>query len=794
MRSDPKTRETAGSPFLDIPSFDVTPTAEVAVSQESAVPPSPFRAVYSNEAIEDGDDPETEEVVEFLFELYDREFGDALVEMSSEVEDLLGGTHGGGSHQARSRRVLLEQHLQPLTLEVDRLIDHLADAVEARGTAFEEEEIGGLVDGYAAESELSPAFEQFFGKLKKKLKKIAKKGAKLAKKGLKAAATLGFGPLIRKLKGKLGRILVKILEKAIRKLPVYLQPVARKLYKRYGKKLLREAEVEEDGEDAVADPGRMQLEFDQYLTYFVFADHEHEQDLVFAEIETEDSVGDPMEELHQARARFVAEISELEAEGDPQPAVERFLPAVWPLLKVGVKIAGRKRLLNTLSKHLAKLIRRFVGRRYAKPLSRAVVDLGLKYAKLEVNQDAAQGIGAEAVAYAVEDAARRMGQLPDHVLDNEDLLEAETVAAFETAAAAYLPDVLQDEVYRARPDLRESCERPGFWVGMPLGQPQKLYRKLTGGVAEVRACPHTLRKVRTWRGQTLASHLRNRSGADVGRGMTTEVHLYEVMAGGSLRDIARNDPELSGGGGVPAWQMLHPLTREAAGLLLREPGLGRDVPRRYLDQPARAPAVGQRFYAFRSTDAVPQLFVAPGGRPVLRQPSEVTLAFDFIRGRLSVDVFLSEARAQKTAAALRSGVAPVTLTTSLRSLVAAEITSAVTGGADHRVRILHPAIPPESADGRALDWLPGCVLSRFARALCNWVGAAIAKGVVSEAGDFVEASEDNADGVTLRLSFTHAPGLSKMRDALAGQPVRLRQDWFDGGQPEAALQTVAGKP
>lgn len=787
------------SPFLDIPSFTAAPVVAEAEVAEATVPvPSPFRAVYRSEELEESADPESEEVFEFLFELHEREFEDSIVEVAGEIRDLVASQETGGSTLAAAHGRLLDHYLDPLTSEAERLVDHLADAAEARGFAFSDEEIDGVVDGYAAEAQLSPAFEHFFGGLKKKLKKLAKRGAKLAKKGLKAAATLGLGPVLRKLKKHLGKLLRKVLQRAIGKLPAYLQPVARKLYKRYAGKFLKETEIgggDDEAEDAISDAGQLQLQIDQYLTYFIYADEDYEQDAILAEMEMEADarLADPMADLHQARARFVEEISSLGSDEDPAPAIERFVPAILPLLKAGVKIAGRKRIVNTLSKHLAKLIRKFVGKRYARPLSRAVVDLGLRYAGLEVSEDDGASVGAEAVAYTVEDTVRRLAALPEQSLQDAETLEANTIATFEAAAAAYLPDVLPGQVYDSRPDLRESCDRPGFWAGMPLGSRAKLYRKMTGGVSEIGVCPHTLARVRTWRGQTLASHLRNRLGVDIGRRLNARVQLYEVMPGGGLQDIARSDPDLQIAGRAPAWMLLHPLTREAAGMLLHEPGLGRAVPARYLDHPARSPAVGQRFFFLQIADAMPQVFAAAHRAPFLRRPSEVTLCLNLVRNRLVADIFLSEARAQEIAAGLRSGITPAAAAaTTLRALVAEGIGAALARGMHHRVRIVHPAMPPEQSDGRALRLLPAAALDQFTRALCAWIERVLAGWIGANAAAFLAATEANDDGVTLRITFPNPPGIRRIRTALSGAPVRLRDPWFSGRHPDATIEPIAG--
>jgi hypothetical protein len=67
----------------------------------------------------------------------------------------------------------------------------------------------------------------------------------LAKKGISLAAKLGLGPILEKLKALVKPLLKRVIQTAIGKLPVALQPVARKLAERLP--FLKEVE---EGEDA----------------------------------------------------------------------------------------------------------------------------------------------------------------------------------------------------------------------------------------------------------------------------------------------------------------------------------------------------------------------------------------------------------------------------------------------------------------------------------------------------------------------------------------------------------------
>jgi hypothetical protein len=104
-----------------------------------------------------------------------------------------------------------------------------------------ETELEAFFDQYKPkQTRLSPSFENFLGSLVKKVTSVAKKvGA--------AAATLGLRPILDKLKGFIKPLLKKVLQIAIKKLPVALQPHAQKLAERlpFLKETLEEAAFEE---------------------------------------------------------------------------------------------------------------------------------------------------------------------------------------------------------------------------------------------------------------------------------------------------------------------------------------------------------------------------------------------------------------------------------------------------------------------------------------------------------------------------------------------------------------------
>src|SRR5439155_26812035 len=187
---------------------------------------------------------------------------------------------------------------------------------------------------------------------------------------------------------------------------------------------------------------------------------------------------------------------ELKDSEDPTPPVANFLPSLIPVLKIGLKLAGRQRVVDFLANFLGKLIQKFVGPQYAPPLSKAIVDAGLRLLQLETTAEGESKSGASAVASTVEETVRRVAALPDYVLDNQELLEGATLEAFEQAAANNLPPVLSEDTYRNRPELRE--HRRGFWYRCG-----HRYKKRLGPKFVARISPYRVASLETFDSSTV---------------------------------------------------------------------------------------------------------------------------------------------------------------------------------------------------------------------------------------------------------------------------------------------------
>jgi hypothetical protein len=782
---------TVATPFLETRSF-VREDTEVFVS-ETPTPAlgSPFLSVYELDGEMEYADPEQEAYAAMVQELYDQEFDEALFELMSEA------------------RGLHEQHLvsDALSIEGERQLqqqfNQLIREAEAAVGAFQNEfgsrdlaglsaaEVDGFTDRYVPSASLSPEFQNFsFGWVKK----IGKAVKNVASKAASFAAKIGLGPLLDKIKALVKPLLNKVLQMAIGKLPEAVRPAAQQLAQKiFG--AVAAAPPSDSGTDtataaqpqaapAVTD---IQQEFDQQLANLFTASNEMEMEQEVARVRGDDRrpAVPVYSDLDQARERFIDELQQLGQGEDPSPYVQNFLPAVLPALKLGVKFIGRDRIINFLANLLGKVIAKLIGPESAPALSRAIVDTGLKMIGLEVSPQDETRAAASSVAATVEETMRRVAALPDYVLENQELLEGFALQAFEQAAAANLPPVLSESVYRERPDLLESSARTA-WIMLPLHR-RKRYKKC-GRTFKVRITPYMAGEIESFEG-LLGDHLQDQIGIDEGAEVEAEVQLYETLPGATLSDIARGESENT----TPmSAAQLHPLTPQAAGLLLGEPRMGRNVP------PGTGRlnvGDGQRVYAL-SIPGKRMLLAAPGlgGKARLRRLGAVRVRLDFPKDQIRVLVFFSEVAAQRLAVRLRRQSHPGAIAAKFEKYINRRLSAIMRGRRLGRVHIIQPGIQGGDAHGEALRRLPSDVIAALTQKLEQAVVKAFAAFVKDQAQRIITAADDTADGVTLTFTITGAAGLQQVGKMLASGAAAsgLAETIMQGAPPNVSVEAEPG--
>ena len=219
------------TPFLDADSFAREEMESVPPVRAASGPWSPFLSVYEAEEGENqADQPLREAYAALVNDLYDEEFDEALFELLTSARAIHEDHLTAGHSLAEADRIVT-QHFSELVRESDSVLDRMTREFGARDAVALEGELETFADNYVPAAPLEPEFEEFLGKLIKKVGKGVKSVAKAAAKGV---ASFALGPVLNKIKALVKPLLNQVLQKAIGKLPVAVQPTARKLAERLG--------------------------------------------------------------------------------------------------------------------------------------------------------------------------------------------------------------------------------------------------------------------------------------------------------------------------------------------------------------------------------------------------------------------------------------------------------------------------------------------------------------------------------------------------------------------------------
>ncbi|MFI5527479.1 hypothetical protein ACIA8O_02875 [Kitasatospora sp. NPDC051853] len=742
-------RESRLSPFAGLTTYPVAEPAAEAEGPGAAALESPFGAGLVSEALD-----RTDEAAAGFFEaLADEDFADAVERLVDEAAAQHLAEHGAWSGMLSEPEALaaLERWIEPLAAESERALDGLAESLAGVDlTGMGEQELGEFLASAGGDGEVPPlgseGFEQFLGGLVRKAKSVVRGAVGLARKGIKAiGSVLPIGPVLDKLKALVRPLLSRVLRAATNRLPAAVRPIARTLAAKLG---LGEATESAEGE-AVA---TLAEEFDARLTGLLLAPGSGlEAELAGGE---ESEAADRIGELDAARERLAGQLTELPAGTRPVAEIEQFIPAVMaarPLVKLGISLIGREKVVRFVADRIAGLIKGLVGPEAARTVSRPIVDLGFRALGLEVTAAQEQSLAGEALASAVEATVERVLELPAEAFEDELQLDAAVQQAFAEAAAAAMPDRL----LRADLPERETAGEGGVWVLMPrAARPRYRFRRYTR-VYVVPVSRQLARSVPWSDGGTLESHLLDR-GAERWP-VEARVDLYEALPGTHLGHLTQD--EAAQGGERPDAGEYQPLTPEIAGLLLGEPGLGRRLPYGAAALGGRPrPAPGRRYFRLRPV-ALPA-----GGRPHPRR-RRVLVTLHPTTGRLNVALRLSERQAQELLARL-SAKAPGGR---------ADLPSVLAG-----LRALYTTILPPVLVGRLLRSAvvaDAAAAGRVADRVTAAVTGALSAFLAQHAAQLAAAVRDPADGVTLTFAFSGAGREALTGGALPAAKVTVGPGW-----------------
>ncbi|NUP11047.1 MAG: hypothetical protein HOW73_33800 [Polyangiaceae bacterium] len=795
------------SPFLDSYVSEAGPRAGGSTSRPFSE--SPFVSSYSADE-EGGADPTSELYADFFAEIHDETFEDAVHQLVDEASSLVAAEPYAESETDDLAEATLREHFAPLSTLAEA---YIAEAAEAFGnvdtSTLSEAVIHEVLEGVHM-PQAAPSFERFLGALKKKLKKVVSNVAKVAKKGLSiATGAFLLKPLLSKLQPLVKPLLEKVLKFALDKVPEAYRPLARKLLDSFANKAKRAVggiaaaaasaipsapqagstpPADAAPADAAVDPAtaptpseatapdlsQAQDELDMRIAEVMFVGDSTEHEVRIGASTAALAARDPHRDLDRARARFVRQVSEADGEDSVGPAVESFVPAILMAVRMGIKVIGRQKVVNLLGDLIGKLIGPLVGKQNGPALGKILADIGLKTVlQAEVDEADERAVVAEAIASTVEETVRRVAALPESILENPEALEAFAYEAFQASAAASFPASL------VRPELREG-DLGGAWVHLPR-RGKRLYKKY-GKVVDIVISPATASAVRGFDGSVLSSFLRDRLRIDASVPVRARVHLYEAIPRTRLARIALHE-QVRGLGSAEAEvvSQIHPLTPEAASLLLGAPRMGRTLDE---DTDPSNPSIGQRYY-YLEVDEAP-------ARPLGRE-SHLHVMVDVPKDEIRVCMFLSEVVAQRIVVGLKKGMPVGAIIADLRGALAGKGAAVASSPGKRLVRWLG------GRDTHRGGALAGSVRAVARRALkrqvgalaVRWAWAHLASSLAVSTADFIAKAEGPEDGVRLVFSFRLPSGLAPLQAALKGGGA-LQADWPPRQSPKGSLVIRSG--
>lgn len=762
---------------------------------------SPFSRTYevtssSTEVTQAG-----EEYVNLLSELDDSEFSETIYELAREVEDTwrnkVSNEIAMGSNYIPFATQQARQYFAPLISESESMIDRVAQHFSGNNLEdHSESEIESFFSDMEFDhSGFSPAQEELFGGLWKKLKKVAKKGVDLAKKGIAAVGKiLPLNLVLKKIKGLIRPLLDKVLRFAVGKLPESLRPYAKTLAKKY---LNIDIPIinnqvsfnnQTDDQDAEEGLDSIQSELDNHIAQFVFSANETEVDNLIMQYETSYETIErnnnyqtgyaPNQSLDVARRQLVDDLKNLQEGENPAPAIERFIPLA---IKLGISLIGRPKVVNFIAGLLAKLVKKYVPAEVARPLAASIVDIGMSAIGFEVYETGKPDLGYEAIANTIEETIQNLDEMDEADLNDSEAITMNLMEAFEDAAANNFPPQYIKE------ELRPTNQK-AVWVRMPRTGTVQLYKKFTH-VYEISIDTQTANAVTTFRNLPLANFLKDKYGLDTAKTVKAKVHLYQLLQGGKLSTIGRHENLPGLNARQPkAWKQLLPLTKQAASLLLKEPKLGKNFNPVMLSSRLKA-HTGQRFYYLEiegSNLRIPPVRRTDHRQPEKTQPNSATESrsadiqtiLNFIKSEIKLNYYFSEEDAKVVVEKLNKndflGAA-----ISIRQSVKTVLNDMLLKNISTKVKIVHEALPElylEHYEDRqeqfnpvnALGKLAGKgIISKLVEALTEKVSSKAYEAVVNffkaRAAEFKEAQAQPQDGVTIKLTWSNVSGMKAIR-------------------------------
>lgn len=699
-------------------------------------------------------------------ELRDEAFDEAVAFLAEETEQAVAERFTDESPSSGAERErYADSQLSAVRFEAQQYLTSLEAGLT--GTDVEsltDEQLNEVLDRFDPQpGELTPAGEEFIGSLIRKAKKAIKFVANTAKSVGKFAGAL-LGPVLQKLRGLINPLLKRVLLFAIGRLPAALQPAARMLASRITSEVSEDEAAIYEGAISptnLTDVQSLAESFDATLAEAMIGDAAGEFTSETYEGGDHEAVGEgrELERLAEARGTLIDHLRTAGDEKDLAPAIEQFVPALLGALRLGIHLVGRPKVVHFLARYLSQLIRRWVGPDLSGPLSNAIVDTGLRLISLEAEvapgESRTDEAGPIALASVVEDTARRLAENQEYIFESEDLMQLAAADAFGEAVASHFPQRF------VRPALRQAPSIGGTFVAR---RPRSIrtYRKYNR-TPEVELTAQVADALPTFGGTTVGAVLR---AAGAAFPMRARMHIYESVTGTTLPRMIRMDR--GNGGRIHALSsQVHPLTPDAAGLLLREPKLGVAVAPGYLRSRYRI-AVGQRFYLLEPIGAVGALALsgtATRAAAARLAPSRAWTVVNLRRSKITVGLYLSETEAQRVAEGIRQGRGGIALLQALITLYRTASQRSAAAPQGHLRIVREDRENNEDLAPATGLVLADAIIATLHRRIDAWVLPALATWARNNGEAFARAAAHPDTGVTVRIRLTSVPGLDVISQA-----------------------------
>lgn len=776
MKATDDTNDARWSPTYQLDS----PFAEAFAPPASAAPGAPGFAQWSETSTPFAEtaqgfesDSESDQLLfEAFDQFHDEEFNEAVAFLAEETEQSVSERFTGeASLYGPERERFAEAQLSGVRFEAEQYLGALeAGLANLDVASMTPDQLEETMERFTPQpGDLTPAGEEFIGKLVKKAKKLVKFVANPAKLIGKLAGPM-IAPLLKKLKALINPLLQRVLKFAIGRLPEPLRPAARKLAEKLTSRVSGAVNRVADGAAAaIAEPGSDDTPMSpatttdtdavvdsvdaQLAEALIYESHEGPESEAFSgDYGESPNDGRELELLAEARGQLIDRLDAADNQETLAPVVERFIPAILMALRLGVKLIGRPKVVAFLARYLAQLIGKWVGPELKVPLSNAIVNAGLRLVSLEAEtsgQARADEAGPVAIASVIEDTVRRLAESEDYVFENEDLMQLAASEAFSQAVAAYFPPQF------VREDLQEAPSLGGAFV--------------TQRPRNVRSYGKFSRTPNVEMTAQMANALPGFGGSTVGAAMRAagarfpvqaRVHVYQAKAGTTASSAIRH----SQAGGMGRISAPQPLTRAAAGLLLREPGLGVNVPGSYMKTPRRI-AVGQRFYVLEPLGPGSGFDHGQNRAATARMlPGRAWISVNRPRAQITIGMYLAETEAQRIVDTIRQGRGNSAL---LQALVGAfrENANSTAG---------RPTIAREEGEefeefaAQAAGQMTQAFKAMLRKRIGAWALPALAEWTRNNGEAFMRAVAHPDAGVTVRVHLSAVPGLNLLGQAPGG--------------------------